>query len=318
MTELANNQAVVGVVGPFNSGVAVTELPISSAAQLVQISPSNTDPGLTIPGSDPDIDTASLHKAPDGKVYYFRVISNDTVQALVMATYAIKTLSLHKFYDVSDNETYGKDLSNYFDKDFTALGGTIAKRSSLPGTTKDFRPALTEAKGLGVDGLFFGGVASNGSGIIKSQMKDVGLNVTFLSGDGTVDPQYFKDAGDAGNGDAFASSAPDATHLASAAKFNSDFKSTYNQDPVAYSAYGYDCMNILLNAIKQVLTDNGGKIPANPDQFRASVIAKVAATDWQGAIGETKFDERGDTLNHSFTIYQAQGGTWVGKETVSA
>jgi branched-chain amino acid transport system substrate-binding protein len=316
MRELAANKAVVGVVGPFNSSVAVAELPISNAAGLAQISPSNTDPGLTIANSDPDIDTKSLQ--PSGKITYFRVISNDVVQAQVMANFAFKEQGKKKLYDIDDQETYGKDLSNYFDKDFQALGGTIAKRVSLPGDTKDFRSALTEAKGLGVDGLFFGGVASNGSGLIKKQMVDVGLNVPFYSGDGTVDPQYFKDSGDAGNGDAFASSAPDATSIPSAAKFNSDFKSTYSQDPVAYSAYGYDCMNILLNAIKEVLTDNGGKIPANPDQFRASVIEKVKSTDWKGAIGETKFDERGDTLNHSFTIYQAQGGKWVGKETVSA
>src|SRR5258708_15882901 len=83
MPELANNAAVVGVVGPFNSGVAVKELPISSAAGLAQISPSNTDPGLTIVGSDPDIDTASLHKSPSGKNTYFRVISNDVVQAQI-------------------------------------------------------------------------------------------------------------------------------------------------------------------------------------------------------------------------------------------
>ena len=315
LRELVANQAVVGVVGPFNSGVAVAELPISNAAGLVQISPSNTDPGLTIAGSDPDIDTKSLQ--PSGQVTYFRVISNDVVQAQVMAQFAAKEKNLKKLYDIDDQETYGKDLSNYFDKFFAQDGGTIAKRASLPGDTKDFRSALTEAKGLGVDGVFFGGVASNGSGLIAKQMKDVGLNVPFLSGDGTVDPQYFIDSGDAGNGDNFASSAPDATNLSSAASFNSAFKAAYNQDPVAYSAYGYDCMNILLNAIKQVLTDNGGKIPADPKQFRASVITKVKSTDWMGAIGETKFDNLGDTLNHSFTIYQATGGKWVGKETVT-
>ena len=48
ITELASNQAVVGVVGPFNSGVAVAEMPISSAAGLVQISPSNSVSGFGI------------------------------------------------------------------------------------------------------------------------------------------------------------------------------------------------------------------------------------------------------------------------------
>ena len=316
VTALANNPAVVGVVGPFNSSVAVAELPITNAAGLAQISPSNTDPGLTIAGSDPDINTASLQ--PSGKVTYFRVISNDTVQAQVMAQVTTKELSLKKIYDIDDQETYGKDLSNYYDQDVQRDGGSIVKRVGLPGTTKDFHAALTEAKGLGADGIFFGGVAANGSGIIRSQMNDVGLNsITLLSGDGTVDPQYFKDAGAAGSSPAEASSAPDATNLSSAASFNTTFKSTYSQDPVAYSAYGYDCMNILLNAIKQVISDNGGQIPADPTMFRSSVITKIAATDWMGAIGETKFDKLGDTLNHAFSVYTPQGGKWVSKETIS-
>jgi branched-chain amino acid transport system substrate-binding protein len=315
MRELVNNKAVVGVVGPFNSGVAIAELPISNAGGLLQISPSNTDPGLTIAGSDPDIDTKSLQ--PSGKITYFRIISNDVVQAQVMAQFAYKEQGLRKIYDIDDQETYGKDLSNYFDQFFKQAGGTIAKRTGLPGDTKDFRGALTEAKGLSVDGLFFGGVASNGSGILRAQMADVGLTATFLSGDGTVDPQYFKDAGDKGNGNAYASSAPDATTIPSAAKFNTDYKSTYSTDPVAYSAYGFDCMNIVLNAVKQVLLDNGGQIPGDSAAFRTAVIAKVAASDTKGAIGETKFDPLGDTLNKSFTIYQATGGNWVGKETVS-
>jgi len=313
--ELVANKAVVGVVGPFNSGVAVAELPISNAAGMVQISPSNTDPGLTIVGSDPDIDTKSLQ--PSGNITYFRVISNDVVQAQVMAQYTTKTLNLKKIYDIDDQETYGKDLSNYYDRFVVQGGGTIVKRVGLPGETKDFRAALTDAKGLGVDGLFFGGVASNGSGIIKSQMVDVGLNVPFLSGDGTVDPQYFKDAGAAGNTSAYASSAPDTTKLGSAKTFLDDFKAEYGQDVVAYSTYGFDCMNILLGAIKRVLTDNGGKIPSDPDDFRAKVITQVKATNFDGTIGNTKFDSLGDTLNHSFSIYVPQNGAWVGKETIT-
>lgn len=314
---LTSNQAVVGVVGPFNSSVAKAELPISNAAGMVQISPSNTDPGLTIVGSDPDIDTKSLQ--PSGKITYFRIISNDVVQAQVMAKFAASEKNLKKIYDIDDQETYGKDLSNYFDKFFAQDGGTIAKRASLPGETKDFRGALNEAKGLGVDAVFFGGVASNGSGLIKAQMKDVGLNAAFLSGDGTVDPQYFKDAGSSGNGEAYASSAPDATTLPTAKTFNDDFAAAYGKDAlVAYSAYGYDSMNILLQAIRTVITGNGGKLPGDPTDFRTKVIAAVAASDHQGAIGETRFDSNGDTLNKSFTIYQAVGGTWVGKETKSA
>jgi branched-chain amino acid transport system substrate-binding protein len=311
---LVANQAVVGIVGPFNSSVAVAELPVTNRAGVVQISPSTTDPGLTLPGTDPAIDTASLK--PSGKTTFFRIIANDVIQAQVMAEVAYKELNLKKIYDIDDQETYGQDLSNYFDADFVKLGGAIVKRVHLPGDTKDFRQSITEAQGLAADGVFFGGVASNGAGIIKKQMSDAGFNAQFLSGDGTVDPQFFVDAGAQGDG-AQASSAPDTTKLSSSQQFLTQYKTRYQQDVVAYSTYGYDCMNILLQAIHDVLVDNGGKVPADPATFRTKVIAKVQGIDYHGTIGETKFDANGDTLNHSFSVYKATGGKWVGRETVS-
>ena len=317
--QLVANTAVLGVVGPFNSGVTVAELPTSNAAQLTQISPSATDPGLTIAGSDPDVDTKSLQ--PAGVTTFYRIISNDVVQGEVMAEYASSTLKLRSIYVIDDQETYGVDLANYFDQDFTRLGGTILKRTGLPGDTKNFRPALTEAKSLGAQAVFFGGVASDGSGLISAQMQEIGLKATFLGGDGSVDPQYFIDggvSGDNGNNQAFASSAPDATGLSSAQAFNAVYTRTFSQQPVSYSAYGYDCMNILLDAIRTVILNNGGMLPSDHAGFRAAVAKQVGKEDWKGTIGETRFDALGDTLNKAFTIYRATGGSWVGVETVTA
>ena len=316
--QLASNPAVLGVVGPFNSGVAVAELPISNAAGLAQISPSNTDPGLTIAGSDPEINTASLQ--PGGHITYYRIISNDVVQAQVMAQFAYTTQHLKSVYDIDDSETYGTDLSNYFDQFFKQLGGTIVKRTSLPSDTRDFRRALGEAKTLGADGVFFGGVASDGAGLLSAQMKAADLHATYLSGDGSVDPQYFIDggvSGDNGNNKAFASSAPDATSLSSAHDFNDVYTRTFSQQPVAYSAYGYDCMNILLDAIRQVILGNGGRLP-DAGAFRTRVATQIGKEQWQGAIGETRFDALGDTNDKAFTIYSATGGSWVGLTTVRA
>jgi len=239
-----------------------------------------------------------------------------------MAEYASSTLKLHSIYVIDDQETYGVDLANYFDQDFTRLGGTILKRTGLPGDTKNFRPALTEAKSLGAQAVFFGGVASDGSGLISAQMQEIGLKATFLGGDGSVDPQYFIDGGVSGdnsnNNQAYASSAPDATGLASARSFNAVYTRTFSQQPVSYSAYGYDCMNILLDAIRTVILNNGGTLPSDPAGFRASVAKQVGKEDWKGTIGETRFDALGDTLNKAFTIYRATGGSWVGVETVTA
>lgn len=315
ITELAGDTSVLGVIGPFNSNVALAELPISNKANLVQISPSNTNPGLTIAGSNPDINTASLK--PSGNTTYFRVCTTDIGQGKADAQEAAQTLGAKKAYVIDDQETYGKGLADQFSKFFQQDGGSIAKRVSLPGDTKDFSTQLTEAKGLGVDVVFFGGTSSNGGGIVKKQMATAGLNgVKFVGGDGIVDDEFFTEAGSGAEGAYGSVAAPDPTKLSSAAKFVSDYKAAFGSDPGAYSANAYDAMNILLQAIKKAITDNGGTLPSTGSAFREAVRKAMLQTSWDGAIGHTSFDQNGDTSNVLLTIFQAQGGKWVYSSTV--
>jgi branched-chain amino acid transport system substrate-binding protein len=315
ITELAGDASVLGVVGPFNSNVAKAELPIANKANLVMISPSNTNPGLTIPGSNPDYDTNSLR--PTGTITYFRVCTTDIGQGKADAEVAAKTLNAKKAYVIDDQETYGKGLADQFDKYYAQDGGTVAKRVSLPGDTKDFNAQLTEAKGLGVDVIFFGGTSSNGGGIIKKQMAGQGLSdVKFVGGDGIVDTEFFTEAGAQAEGAYGSVAAPDPTKLDSAKQFVSDYKAAFGSDPGAYSANGYDAMNIMIQAVKKAITDNGGKLASSGTAFRESVRKNVASTSYDGAIGHTSFDSNGDTSNVLLTIFQAQGGKWVYSSTV--
>jgi len=54
MLTFVGDETVVGVVGPFNSGSAFAQIPVSSEAGLLQCSPSNTNPNLTkdLPGAE--------------------------------------------------------------------------------------------------------------------------------------------------------------------------------------------------------------------------------------------------------------------------
>lgn len=314
ITELAGDASVLGVVGPFNSSVAKAEMPIANKANLPLISPSNTNPGLTIVGSNPDIDTSSLR--PTGTISYFRVCTTDIGQGKADAQEAFQTLGLKKAYVFDDQETYGKGLSDQFEKFYHGLGGTVAKRVSLPGDTKDFSAQLTEAKGLSVDVVFFGGTSSNGGGIIKKQMATIIPSVKYVGGDGIVDDEFFTEAGAQAEGAYGSVAAPDPTKLSTAAQFITDYKAAFNGDPGAYSANAYDAMNVLIQAVKTAITNNGGKLLSSGPAFREAVRKAITQTSYDGAIGHTSFDSNGDTSNVLLTIFQAQGGKWVYSSTV--
>lgn len=314
MKQMVADTSMVGVIGTYNSGVALTEMPIANNANLAMISPGNTNPGLTVAGADPTINTPSLR--PTGKITYFRVISHDIYQSLAVARVAYDELKLRRIYDFDDSDTAGLAVSKYFGQWFTKLGGTVVQTVHVPANTKDYSQYAADVVAKGADGVLDGGVASAGGGLLRKALADRGVNIPFLGLDGIVDPQTITDAGSAADG-MLASSAADTTKLPSAQRFVTDYKVRFEQDPTPFSAYAYDAMNVLLNAIAAALTDAGGQIPSSLSAFRSSIVDKIQQTQYDGAIGHISFDQYGDIKSHVFSIYVARKGSWVYKETVT-
>jgi branched-chain amino acid transport system substrate-binding protein len=329
ITALASDSSVMGVIGPFNSSVALAEIPKASAAHLALISPSNTNPCLTAVVavcSDPtiNINTASLYQGPHT---YFRVIASDVSQGDILGYIAAKSLNAAKAYVIDDQEAYGRGLALLFEKAFTGAGGTVVASTSLPGSTTTFATQMSDAQSKGADVIFFGGTTGNGCGLVRRDMASAGLTIPLLGGDGCQDTKFITDANSGAKTAAAegseATSAPDVTKLQSSAQFYSDYATEYasmtapyndaKKEP--YSAYGYDAMNILIQAIKAAINANGGQLPSDTQSFRDAVVAQLHNTAYDGALGHTTFDSNGDTTNTGFTLYKVTSGAWVGVNT---
>src|SRR5450755_685637 len=79
--------AVLGVIGPLNSNVALLEIPISNQAGLALISPANTTPELT-----KGTHALALRSAHPDEIAYFRVCTTDDVQGPAGAEFAFERL----------------------------------------------------------------------------------------------------------------------------------------------------------------------------------------------------------------------------------
>ncbi len=329
ITALASDSSVMGVVGPFNSSVALAEIPKATAAHLALISPSNTNPCLTaiVPVcSDPTIkiDTASLYQGPHT---YFRVIASDVSQGDILGYVAAKSINATKAYVIDDQEAYGRGLALLFEKAFTAAGGTVVASTSLPGSTTTFATQMSDAQSKGAQVIFFGGTTGNGCGLVRRDMAAAGLTIPLLGGDGCQDTKFITDANSGSKSTAAegseATSAPDVTKLSSSTQFYSDYAARFaslaapyndaKKEP--YSAYGYDAMNILIQAIKAAINANGGQLPSDPQSFRDAVVAQLHNTSYDGALGHTSFDSNGDTTNTGFTLYKVSSGAWTADKT---
>ncbi len=174
------DDAVLAMVGPFNSNVAKAEIPLTNDAGLVQISPSNTNDGLTVGDDAKKLRTAH----PDTNAY-FRVCTRDAKQGQTLAQFAAQRLGFKKAFIIDDNETYGKGLADVFDAQYRKLGGTVLGHEHITANQVDFKALLTKIKSQNPDVVFFGGNTSTGGGLIRRQMADVGMAKTpFLGGDG--------------------------------------------------------------------------------------------------------------------------------------
>jgi branched-chain amino acid transport system substrate-binding protein len=288
------DSTVMGVVGPFNSNVAKAEIPLTNDAGLAQISPSNTNTGLT-KGDD----AKTLRSSHPDTIAYFRVCTTDDRQGAAGAQFARK-LGFKKVFIIDDNETYGKGLADVFEADFAKLGGTVLGHEHITKNQQDFKALLTKVHSLGPDAIFFGGTTASGGGLVRKQMADVGLgSVAYIGGDGISDEEFIKQTGSAADNSYYTVAAPETSKLASAKAFTAAYKKRFGSDPGPYSGNAYAAAQIIIAAIV--------KSGANPT--RADVLKNVAATsNIDTPIGTIGFDKNGDTTAPILSFYAIKDG----------
>jgi len=168
VTDLIGDAQVAGIVGPLNSSVAISELPVTNQAPIALISPANTNDCLTqttpaseCGGANNKIPTYR----PSGKVTYFRIATRDFYQGGALADFGFKTKGYKKVYIIDDTETYGVGIAGAFENEWKNLGGTVIDHKSVPPTTTSFVNLLTAAASANPDVIFFGGNDSTGGTI---------------------------------------------------------------------------------------------------------------------------------------------------------
>jgi branched-chain amino acid transport system substrate-binding protein len=317
MQQLVGDALVAGVVGPINSNVALSEMPVANRAPLAMISPSNTNDCLT--SNTPAFECGGTNSKlselrPTNKVTYFRTATPDQYQGKALADFAYNTQKYRKVYVIDDTETYGVGLATNFVETWKNLGGTVLGQSSIK-TTGSYQNILTEIAGMHPDVIFFGGNDSTGGITIRQQMKSVaGLqNTPFLVGDGAKTSALAKAIKPLGGGPVFGS-IPGANPEQSSKyqSFYNDYVKAFGADQYgAYSAGAYDDANILLQAIKVAVQQNNAVAPkdssdsATANTFRQAVIdaLKSPSFSYTGVTGSVTFDPNGDTVSHIVSIY---------------
>jgi len=287
---IASNPNVVAVVGHFNSGCSIPASAVYAKAGIPMISPAASNPRLTQQQLEPN------WTYPRN---IFRVNTTDDVQGAYAGDFAYMKKGIRRVAILHDKTAYGQGVAEEFQKKFQSLGGTVVSFDGVTVSDKDFNALLTRIRDLKPQLLFWGGDYSGG-GLIVRQARGVGEKSPIILTEANFDPEYLRVAGPAAEGTFVTFLGSPASLLPSAQAFVKAYQARYPTDEMkAYDHWGYEAMSIILSLIEKAGADRTLILKALPD------------IDFQGVLGRTRFDEKGDTLNKTITIFRVENGKFV-------
>lgn len=294
---IAADQDIMCVVGHINSGVALAALPTYRDANLVMISPANTNPRIT----DDFAGTA------------YRLVGRDDVQGVVAADFAEKNLQAKNIYVLHDQSAYGEGLATVFRDEIERRNLTVA---GFAGTqeTSVFDAVLTPIQAANPDLVFFGGIYDK-AGPLLQQMRERGIEAKFLGGDGLDSPDLTRLGGEAAVGANYVTVSGPASSYPAASQFVTDYQAKYNT-AASYPAFqAYDATRACLVAIANAATDANGR--PTREQVKAA-FAEIGS--YEGVTGDVTFNQEGDrdpATYYIFEVKESDPANW-GNNTVAA
>lgn len=298
-TKLAANKAVVAAIGSSCSSEAFPGVPILWKAGIATISPSNTNPDLTLAQAK----RWPAAGRPADYNGYLRTAHSDIIQGAVAATFARKFLKVSSAATIHDGSPYAEALADVFAENFRKQGGKITSQEAIADTDTDMRPVLTKIA-AGKPELIYYPIFLPAGGFVTRQAKEVaGLGgVKLMSADGTYSPDFKKSAGDAVVG--VYNSSPDLTAFTGGYQsFVDKHKKKYGEVPISiFHAHAYDAARILFAAIEKVAKkDSAGNLYIGRKALRDALFATKSHKGLTGTLTCNKF---GDCADPKIAVYQ--------------
>ncbi len=254
------------IVGEVCSKASIPISEIANAKKILQISPTSTNPDVTV--------------AKDGKTkdYIFRACFIDPFQGKVAAKFALDNLKANTAFILLDQANdYVKGLAENFEKSYTTAGGKVVGKETYTAKDTDFSAILSKVAAAKPAVVYLPDYY-NIVNLVTKQAKEKGITAAFLGGDGWDSADL--DLKAAAGGYFTNHYSPDST-APEAVAFLKNFKAKYKDaTPDALAALAYDATNLLLQSIKEAGTATD----------TTKVKAAMEKISLQGVSGKITFD----------------------------
>ncbi len=236
----------------------------------------------------------------------FRICFTDPLQGTAMADYIYTEMNLTKvaiIYDTSND--YSKGITEAFEAEFAAKGGTIVTKQSFGSSDVDFTAQLNNVKNSGADAVFISAYYQKVSAILQQATK-IGLELPYFGCDGWdgVLKQLGDDAGLA-EGAIFLTPFAANEEDAAVQSFVSAYKAKYGGAvPDQFAADAYDGVYVIKAALEEAGVNDSTKID---NQVLIDAMTKISV---KGLTGDMSFDKSGEP-NKAAKVVEVVNGEYT-------
>ena len=274
---LAKENGITAVVGSVLTGATIALADATYEDNMPQITASATATGVTV-----------MEDTGEVRTNVFRACFIDPYQGAAAATYAYKNLGYKKAAVLTDVVSdYAVGLSNFFKKSYKKLGGELVADMKYSSGDQDFTAQLTELISKKPDIVFMPAYFAEGA-IIMKQARELGATFVLMGADAMDNPDTLKIGGKAVEGFLHTTFPYDVNmeNMSAEAKtFTDAWKKNFpNKDPNVNSALGYNCYNIILDALTR----------AGKADTEALTAALAATKNLPTALGVLSINETHD------------------------
>jgi len=281
--KLISDHNVVAVVGPSFSGATKASAAFYAQSNLVIVTPSATNPGLT--------------DASNRFTSFLRGVPNDNVQGHGIAEFLTGKAGAKEVYVVDDTSDYGRGLADVARSELKAAGVRVVN-DSVPAGTPDYTTAATKVVHSGADALVYAGYYADAAPFAK-KLRSAGFKGIEVAGDATKDDEFVKLAGDASENWYLSCPCTDATKEQSTKNFATAYEKKFHQSAGTYSGESYDITNMIISEMEKLGTG----------VTREKLLAGLRTVDYKGLTKEFSFGPDGELRAKKVFLYKVQNGT---------
>ena len=286
--ELVRAPGLSAITGLNDTSMVLAAAPIAEKARMVFLTSGATSPLVPL-------------QCP---LYYFMACFGDNTQAAAGAEYAYQTLEARTAWLLFDRSTdYTVLLARYFRERYTELGGDIVGEDTYAGGAPAFSDQIARILALPtLPDMLYISAGPDDIGRLVRQLREAGIDVPIVGGDGYDTPLLLQVAGAAADNTYFTThaflGATDRTPAV--AQFIADYQAEYGAPPdTAFAALGYDAVMLIAQAIER--TDSA-KQKAMPE-------ALEALEAYRGVTGSITFGPLEHLPEKEVTVVRITGTT---------